>query len=173
MAVPMTPTSDQWGAYFPPGFEKLYAQMGLEKRWPNFTFRELMCKGTGSLRVHYETMDKIQRFRTMLGRPVPITSYYRSAEYNASAAVGGAEASLHLAGRAFDTTLLNGSWAGRAKLIHLGTVVGFRGFGLYPKFTHLDTGRTRFWQDDDMPELFGEEPIRRAEIYPVGKNRND
>lgn len=163
MAVPMKPSSDQYGAYFPPGSEALYEQMGFTKRWENFTFAELMCKGTGSLRVHYETMDKLQRLRYMYGGSIRIDSYYRSAEHNAK--VGGAEASLHLTGRAVDTPLLNGNLAGRMKLIHLATVCGFRGFGLYETFTHMDTGRTRFWVGDNE-EKFGTGSIMDWEYYP-------
>lgn len=151
MVVPMKPSSTEYGAYFPPGYEELYESLGFTKRWPNFTFRELACKGTGSLRVHYETLDKLQYLRQLYGGGIPVSSYYRSEEYNKQ--VGGAEASLHMAGRAIDTPLLNGNMAGRMKLVHLATVAGFRGFGMYPKFTHIDTGRTRFWSEGTFEQF--------------------
>lgn len=163
MAVPMQPSTTEYGAYFPPGSESLYINMGLAARWPHFHFAELCCKGTGALRVHYETMDKLEYLRRLYAGPIVINSYYRSEEYNRK--VGGAEASLHMAGRAVDTPLLNGSIAGRMKLIHLATVVGFRGFGLYRTFTHLDTGRTRFWHAQDM-ELYGDKPVQEEEYWP-------
>lgn len=155
MAVPMKPSSNEFGMYFPPGSEQLYADMGLDKRWPNFSFRELCCKGTGSLRVHYQTLDALQVLRYKIG-PIPISSYYRSEEYNRK--VGGSEASLHMAGRAIDTPRLNGNMAGRAQLVHMATLSGFSGFGFYPKFTHIDTGRTRFWVDGE-PEMFAIDPL--------------
>lgn len=139
---PASSNLEGW-AYFPPGFEHLYEQMGFTKRWPHFTFQELACKGTGSLRVHYETMDKLEKLRQFYGGPIVIGSYYRSPDYNRS--IGGAEASYHMLGRAVDTPILNGSLEGRMKLCHLATLAGFRGFGLYGSFTHIDTGRTRFW----------------------------
>lgn len=151
--VPMKPSSNEFSFYFPPGSEALYAAMGFDKRWANFTFAELCCKGTGSLRVHYETMDALQTLRNYYGGPIAVTSYYRSEEYNRQ--VGGAEASMHLTGRAVDTTTLNGNMAGRAKLVHLATLARFRGFGFYKGFTHIDTGRNRFWCEDDLP-LFGD-----------------
>lgn len=157
--VPMEPNSTQWSAYFPPGFEWLYEQMGLHARWANFSFDELKCKGSGALRVHYETMDKLQVLRQTLRQPIHVNSYYRCDWYNRE--VGGAEDSYHLQGRAVDTTLFNGNIAGRMKLVHICTVVGFRGFGLYENFNHIDTGRTRFWCDDKV-EMFGTEEIQQT-----------
>lgn len=140
-----SPSSTEWSAYFPPGFEHLYEQMGFVRRWPHFTFDELKCKGTGSLRVHYETMDKLEQLRGFYGGPIPITSYYRSPEYNR--AIGGADNSMHLLGRAVDVKILHGNDIGRMRLVHLATVAGFRGFGLYDTFNHIDTGKTRFWDE--------------------------
>lgn len=146
------PESNAWSAYFPAGFEQLYLDMGFDKRWPNFTFDELKCKGTGSLLVNYGTMDALQYLRTLYGGPINITSYYRDPAYNRS--IGGAEASYHMLGMAVDTTLLNGNMGGRAKLVHLATVARFRGFGFYPGFTHIDTGPMRFWVSQDYVSRF-------------------
>lgn len=151
MAIEMKPSSTEWGAYFPPGAEQLYEDMGLARRWPHFSFAELACKGTGSLRVHYETLDKLEYLRRLYGGTIPVNSYYRSPDYNRQ--VGGAPASLHMAGRAIDTPILNGNAVGRIKLVHLATVAGFRGFGLYQGFTHIDTGRTRFWMGKDFEQF--------------------
>lgn len=145
MAVPMKPSSTEYGMYFPPGSEDLYEHVGLKARFPHFSFAELCCKGTGSLRVHYDTLDKLEGLRRLYGGPIPINSYYRSEEYNRQ--VGGAEHSLHLAGRAIDTPILNGNVEGRAKLVFLATKAGFSGFGFYPRFNHIDTGRARTWSE--------------------------
>lgn len=143
MAVPMKPSSTEYGAYFPPGAEALFNDGPWAKRWPHFSFAELRCKGTGSLRVHYDTLDNLEALRRLYGGAIPIYSYYRSEEYNRQ--VGGAEHSMHLAGRAIDTPLLNGDMAGRAKLVYLATKAGFTGFGFYGGFNHIDTGKARFW----------------------------
>lgn len=117
---------------------------GLSKRWEFFGFDELKCKGTHTLRVDYHTMDCLMALRYRYG-PIAINSYYRSPEHNRE--VGGAEASYHLLGKAVDTPTLNGSLEGRMKLCHLATLSGFKGFGLYGSFTHIDTGPMRFWTD--------------------------
>lgn len=151
--VQHVPSSNEYSMYFPPGAHALYESLGFGARWNNFTFDELKCKGTGSLRVHYETMDALQVLRNYYGGPITVTSYYRDPEYNRQ--VGGAEDSLHMQGRAVDTTTLNGDMAGRAKLVHLATLSRFRGFGFYRGFTHIDTGRTRFWCESNLPLFLG------------------
>lgn len=113
------------------------------KRWPNFKPHELRSKGNGNLRLHYGTMDALQRLRDAMKRPIIITSYYRDPDYNAS--VGGAEASRHMSGMAVDTTTYC-TEMGRWSLIHHASVAGFRGFGIYKGFTHLDTGPHRVWK---------------------------
>lgn len=155
--ISMTPSSNEFSAYFPPGFEELYEQMGFVKRWPNFSFDELKCKGTGSLRVHYSTMDALQRLRLMIRRPIAINSYYRSPEYNER--IGGAPASYHLLGKAVDTTLWNGNITGRAQLVYFATLCGFRGFGFYPTFNHIDTGPARSWHEGMAQATAFEQPL--------------
>lgn len=112
------------------------------QRWPNFNPYELRSKGNGDLRVHYETLDAMQRLRVLLKRALPVSSYYRDPAYNQE--VRGAVHSYHLAGRAVDTPVLNTA-LGNMKLIHLGTLAGFTGFGAYGSFMHLDTGPHRVW----------------------------
>ena len=101
MAIQMKPETTEYGAYFPPGFEQLYLDMGFGTRWPHFSFHELACRGSGSLRVHYAPMDALEYLRRLYGGPIPITSYYRSPSYNRE--IGGAQGSMHLLGRAIDT----------------------------------------------------------------------
>lgn len=114
-----------------------------EGRWPHFSPVELRCKGSGGLVIHYASLDALQRLRWAYKGPVPLNSAYRCYEYNEH--VGGSENSFHMKGKAFDTPLLNGNAAGLTKLVHLATKAGFTGFGVYEKFTHIDTGPMRFW----------------------------
>jgi len=111
-------------------------------RWPSFSPREMASKREGELMVDEDAMDKLQALRAKLGRPVIITSAYRSRAHNK--AVGGAAESLHMQGKAFDVRMDNhdpGEFEVAAR------EVGFTGFGYYPKqgFMHIDTGRPRFW----------------------------
>lgn len=127
--------------------ERVMGLLNFRERWPNFEPRELWSKGNGDLRMHYETLDCLQRLRNLMGRPLAVASYYRDPAYNAGLN-GAAKGSYHLAGRAVDTPSLNRG-LGRVELIHLATLAGFTGFGIYDTFTHLDTGGRRYWGEND------------------------
>ena len=93
-------------------------------RWQSFSPREIDCKGTGRLVVDSEALDKLQALRDRLGKPLILTSAYRSPEHNKR--VGGAKNSRHMQGDAFDVMMTNHDpyvfeSAARA--------VGFSGFG--------------------------------------------
>lgn len=113
-------------------------------RWPNFTPKELACKGTGELMIDEAAMDKLQALRTRIGRPMVVNSAYRSAAHNRN--VGGAKSSQHLLARAFDVRMTGhvpADFQAAAK------AVGFTGFGHYPKqnFMHIDIASPRRWND--------------------------
>ncbi len=113
-----------------------------EQDWPYRFFRpsELACKGNRSLLVNHDAITRLENLRRMIGRPIIITSAYRSPHHNAT--VGGAPMSLHKSGRAFDVVL---SGHDRHLLVDAAKTVGFAGFGYYQHFLHIDTGRIRFW----------------------------
>ena len=111
-------------------------------RWTSFSPREIACKGTGQLLVDEDALDKLQALRDALGKPLVLTSAYRSPEHNKR--VGGAKNSQHMRGIAFDVRMENHDpqafeAAARA--------VGFTGFGYYPRsgFMHIDLGPARSW----------------------------
>jgi zinc D-Ala-D-Ala carboxypeptidase len=111
-------------------------------RWPSFSPREIACKGTGRLVVDDRALDKLQALRDRLGKPLILTSAYRSPEHNKR--VGGAKNSRHMQGDAFDVRMENHdpqSFEAAAR------AVGFTGFGYYPKsgFMHVDSGPARSW----------------------------
>ena len=113
-------------------------------RWPNFSAAEIACRGTGAIKINTEAMDKLQALRDRLGKPLIIRSAYRSPEHNR--AVGGAPASKHMQGTAFDIAMANHdpmAFADAARAI------GFLGFGTYPRsgFMHIDLGPARSWGD--------------------------
>ena len=67
---------------------------------PNFRVREFACKGSDVVLLDEELVVLLQCIREHFGKPVHITSGYRTAEHNA--AVGGSKSSQHLLGRAAD-----------------------------------------------------------------------
>lgn len=115
-----------------------------EWRWPNFTPQEMASKREGELLIDEASMDKLQKLRNLLGKPLLITSAYRSAAHNA--AVKGAKNSQHRLGKAFDVVMTNQD---PAFFEEAAKSVGFTGFGHYPKsnFMHIDTGKARRWND--------------------------
>lgn len=115
-----------------------------EWRWPNFSPQEIASKGEGELLVDPPSMDKLQALRSTLGKPLLITSAYRSAAHNAR--VKGAKNSQHRLGKAFDVMMTNQDPAAFERAAR---AVGFTGIGHYPKsgFMHIDTGPARRWND--------------------------
>lgn len=68
---------------------------------PDFKVREFRCRdGTDTVMVDEALTVVLQCIRERFGKPVTITSGYRTAAHNA--AVGGAKSSQHLLGRAAD-----------------------------------------------------------------------
>ncbi|MEZ5747609.1 MAG: D-Ala-D-Ala carboxypeptidase family metallohydrolase [Paracoccaceae bacterium] len=111
-------------------------------RWPNFSPAEIACRGTGQIKLHPEALDKLQALRNRLGKPLIVRSAYRSPEHNR--AVGGAKASKHMDGTAFDIAMSNHD---PVAFESAARAVGFLGFGFYPRsgFMHVDLGPARQW----------------------------
>lgn len=111
-------------------------------RWGNFSPAEIACRGTGQLKLHPEAMDKLQALRDRLRKPLIVRSAYRSPEHNR--AVGGAKASKHMDGTAFDIAMENHD---PVAFEAAARAVGFLGFGYYPRsgFMHIDLGPARTW----------------------------
>lgn len=110
--------------------------------WPNFSPAEMASKREGELGIDRDAMTRLQRLRERLGRPIIITSAYRSDAHNR--AVGGAKNSFHLRAKAFDIRMENHN---PVEFEAAARAVGFTGFGYYPKsgFMHIDTGPARSW----------------------------
>ena len=56
--------------------------------WPSFSPAEIVCRGTGAIKINTEALDKLQSLRNRLGKPLIVRSGYRSPTHNR--AVGGA-----------------------------------------------------------------------------------
>ena len=77
------------------------ARDGNRRLAPDFKVRELRCRdGTDTVMADETLTVVLQCIREHFGKPVTITSGYRTAAHNA--AVGGAKSSQHLLGRAAD-----------------------------------------------------------------------
>ncbi|MEM6677981.1 MAG: D-Ala-D-Ala carboxypeptidase family metallohydrolase [Pseudomonadota bacterium] len=89
----------------------------------------------------------LQAFREAIGKPVVLTSIYRSPEYNA--AIGGAGRSQHMAFRAADFKVVGAGrptdWARKLRALRDDGVFS-GGVGVYNSFVHIDTrGMTADW----------------------------
>lgn len=137
--------------------------------WPSkyFSPAEVACRGTGLVMLTPATRDalmRLDRLREAMGHPLILNSGYRSPEHNA--AVGGAKASNHMKGIAFDISMAN---VDPHRFEAEARKAGFNGIGLYPpqkptgarNFIHVDT-RTNRWRGDQ----WGEFPVRASRFAP-------
>lgn len=115
--------------------------------WPNFSPAEMGCNHCGEGFFWPEFMDRLQALRDDIGRPLRIISAHRCALHNAR--VGGAPLSQHLK-LAVDIGLHGHN---PAALVTAAKAAGFKGFGYYSTFLHLDLGRPRYWYGSKRAEL--------------------
>ena len=79
---------------------------GARKLAPGFKVREFRCRdGSDVVMIDQTLVVLLQAIREHFGKPITITSGYRTAAHNA--AVGGAKSSQHLLGRAADIQVLD------------------------------------------------------------------
>ena len=120
---------------------------------PSFKVWEFACKGSDVVLLDDELVVLLQCIREHFGKPVHITSGYRTAAHNA--AVGGSKSSQHLLGRAADFRVEGVPVA--AVAAYAETLLPSRGgIGRYPKdaahpkrstgWVHIDTraGKSRW-----------------------------
>ena len=124
-------------------------------RWANFSPAEIACRGNGSIKINEDALDCLQALRDLLGKPMIVLSGYRSPEHNRR--VGGARASKHMEGTAFDISMANHD---PVAFEAAARKAGFLGFGFYPRsgFMHIDLGPARSWG-----ERF---PVRATRFVP-------
>lgn len=100
----------------------------------NFKLREFQCKdGSQLVKLDSELLDRLQKLRDRINRPIIITSGYRTVSHNKK--VGGASNSQHLYGKAVDI-VVNGM--SPKTLANHAEMVGFKGIGIYKTFVHVD-----------------------------------
>ena len=102
-------------------------------------------------------MSAWQKTLNDFGKPLPITSAYRSEKVNKAAK--GAKKSQHLTGNAIDVRTAGLSPTERVSLISKAKQNGFTGFGVYSGTIHMDMGPPRTW---------GPQKALASKAYPAG-----
>lgn len=119
-----------------------YRAKGLPWNWPNFTPEEMAShQGKGPLVIESEFMDRLQNLRLAYGRPMILSSAYRTPEYNAQVSKSG-RTGAHTE-RAVDVKVYGHQ---TFELIALAIGLGFTGIGVAQeparphaaRFVHLD-----------------------------------
>ena len=123
------------------------AKDGAKQLAPGFKVREFRCRdGSDVVMIDESLVMLLQCIREHFGKPITITSGYRTAAHNA--AVGGAKSSQHLLGRAADFYVEGVPVATVAAYAET-LLPGRGGIGRYPKdakhpkrmtgWVHIDT----------------------------------
>lgn len=117
------------------------AKDGNKKLSANFKVREFACTdGSDPIFIDTDLVNVLQKIRTHFGKPVTITSAYRTPAKNKAA--GGTKYSQHLYGRAADIKVKGiapKSVAAYAEKL----MPGKGGIGTYSTFTHIDVRTTK------------------------------
>ena len=110
-------------------------------RWPNFSYRELVCKESGINGMCEDTMDRLQEVRTAYGKGLTISSGYRDITHSIEAEKieKHGRAGAHSTGRAVDLAVRG---AEAVRVLALALEAGFTGIGVKQagekRFIHLD-----------------------------------
>ena len=117
---------------------------GDKKLSTNFRVREFACNdGTDPVFIDSDLVSVLQKIRTHFGKPVTITSAYRTPPHNSRE--GGTTYSQHLYGKAADIKI---SGVTPKKVAdYAETLLPEGGIGIYNTFTHIDVRSVKSrWQ---------------------------
>ena len=120
------------------------AKDGNKKLSTNFKVKEFACTdGSDPIFIDTELVTVLQKIRDHFGKPVTITSAYRTPTRNKEA--GGTTYSQHLYGKAADIKI---SGVTPKKVAdYAETLLDTGGIGIYNTFTHIDVRSTKSrWQ---------------------------
>jgi len=104
--------------------------------YPNFTKAEFDCKETGENEMRPEALELLQRIRVTRGKPMKVTSGYRSPRHSIEAAK--ASPGSHAQGLAADIYCPHG--ADKYTLVKAALECGAPGVGIAASFIHIDAG---------------------------------
>jgi zinc D-Ala-D-Ala carboxypeptidase len=106
---------------------------------PHFSVSELSCRcGCGRNNVKQALLDKLETARTMLGRPIALTSAARCPAHELF--VAGKSSGAHVDGDAVDIACE--SDRDRLELLRIFIELGVRRFGISRSFLHVDISET-------------------------------
>ena len=120
-------------------------EQGNEQVSANFKVREFRSK-CGSDEVLIDVVfvqEYLQKIRDHFGRPITVTSGYRTEAHNAR--VSGSKGSLHLQGRAFDISINGGT---PRQIAQYAESLGIQGIIQYPRWCHVDSRTTKYFSQD-------------------------
>jgi hypothetical protein len=106
-------------------------------KYPNFNKEEFDCKATGTNDMKPEFMQKLQELRTAYGKPMRITSGYRSPLHPIEARKTHSNGE-HTQGMCADIACASSSE--RYVLVRLALQCGFTRIGIAKNFLHLGLG---------------------------------
>lgn len=128
----------------------------------NFRVIEFRCKdGSDTVLVDVDFVkNKLQAIRNHFGKQISITSGYRTESYNRK--VGGARASYHMKGRAFDIVVKD---TPLLEVARYAESIGVLGIIVYPGsgFVHIDSRTGRYFSKDSgksAVSTFGGTPVQ-------------
>ena len=114
---------------------------GNSKLTQNFRVKEFACAdGSDPIFISPELVSVLQNIRAHFGKPVTITSAYRTAAHNKK--VGGVSDSMHLYGAAADIKVKDVSPRQAAQYAEQ-LLTGKGGIGVYETFVHIDVRLTK------------------------------
>lgn len=109
---------------------------GNKKLSANFKVKEFACKdGTDPVFIDTELVEVLQKIREHFGKPVTITSAYRTPPHNSKE--GGTTYSQHLYGKAADIKI-SGVTPKKVADYAKTLLKNYGGIGIYNSFTHID-----------------------------------
>ena len=91
--------------------------------------------GSG-VNMHQDLLELLDEMRAIYGKPIIITSGYRTPEHNASLGKNASKNSSHLKGLAVDIAIENSNQ--RYEIIRIAMLLGIKRIGTGKGFVHID-----------------------------------